>query len=77
MRCPTLRGGVAAAVMGVAPGLALAYAAGRAMEALLAGVEPGDAPTFAAAAGLCLLMAISGSVVPALRAGFQARGIRA
>jgi predicted permease len=63
-----LRGGMAAALMGVAPGLALAYAAGRAMEALLAGVEPGDAPTFATAAGLCLLMATSGSIVPALRA---------
>ena len=48
--------------------LALAYAAGRAMQALLAGVEPGDAPTFAAAAGLCLLMAASGSIAPALRA---------
>jgi predicted permease len=63
-----LRSGVAAAAAGVVPGLALAYAAGRAMEALLAGVEPGDAPTFTAAAILCLLMAASGSLVPALRA---------
>jgi predicted permease len=63
-----LRSGVLTAAMGVAPGLALAYGAGRAMEALLAGVEPGDAPTFAAAAALCLLMTVSGSVVPALRA---------
>ncbi len=63
-----LRGGLAAAALGIVPGLAAAYAAGRAMEALLAGVEPGDATTFAAAAGLCLLMAASGSVAPALRA---------
>jgi predicted permease len=63
-----LRGGMGAAVMGVVPGLALAYAAGRAMGALLAGIEPGDVPTFAAAAGLCLLMAASGSIAPALRA---------
>ncbi|MBV8202852.1 MAG: ABC transporter permease [Acidobacteria bacterium] len=63
-----LRGGMGAAVLGVVPGLALAYAAGRAMEALLAGVDPGDAPTFAAAAVLCLLMAASGSIVPAWRA---------
>jgi AraC family transcriptional regulator len=34
----------------------------------LAGTTPGDAPTFAAAALLCLLMTVSGSVVPALRA---------
>ncbi|HEV3077245.1 MAG TPA: ABC transporter permease [Thermoanaerobaculia bacterium] len=63
-----LRSGVLTAAMGVAPGLALAYGAGKAMQALLAGVEPGDAPTFAAAALLCLLMTASGSVIPALRA---------
>ena len=34
------------------------------MEALLAGVEPGDAPTFAAAAALCLLMTVSGRSSP-------------
>jgi len=63
-----LRSGVLTAALGVAPGLALAYGAGRAMESLLAGIEPGDAPTFAAAAALCPLMTASGSVVPALRA---------
>jgi len=31
-------------VAGVVPGIALAYAAGRSMEALLAGVQPADAP---------------------------------
>lgn len=63
-----LRGGVLTALVGVVPGLLLAYAAGRAMAALLVGIDPGDAPTFAAAAGLCVLMTISGSLLPALRA---------
>ncbi len=53
---------------GVLPGIVLAYAAGRAFEALLAGVKPGDAVTFACAVGLCLLMTLLGSLVPALRA---------
>jgi putative ABC transport system permease protein len=52
----------------VIPGLLLAYAAGRAMQALLAGVQPTDPTTFAAAAFLCLLMTVSGCIVPALRA---------
>jgi ABC-type lipoprotein release transport system permease subunit len=50
------------------PGVVLAYAAGRAMEGLLAGVQPGDALTFASAIGLCVLMTVLGSLVPALRA---------
>jgi ABC-type antimicrobial peptide transport system permease subunit len=36
-------------VVGMVPGVGLAYAAGRARQALLAGLEPGDPPTFAAA----------------------------
>jgi putative ABC transport system permease protein len=63
-----LRQGGLLAVAGVLPGIALAYAAGRAMEGLLAGVQPGDAPTFASAIGLCLLMTVLGSLLPALRA---------
>ena len=39
------------ALAGVVPGVALAYAAGRSMEALLAGVKPADAPTLLAAVG--------------------------
>ena len=50
------------------PGVALAYAAGRWMEALLAGVKPADVTTLAAAVGLSVAMAIGGSVMPALRA---------
>jgi putative ABC transport system permease protein len=53
---------------GVVPGVALAYAAGRSMQALLAGVKAADAPTLAAAVGLSVTMAIVGSIVPTLRA---------
>jgi predicted permease len=63
-----LRGGALAAAAGVVPGLGLAYAAGRALQGLLAGVEPGDGATFTAAAALCLAMTVSGSLLPALRA---------
>lgn len=56
------------ALGGVLPGLALAYAGGRAMESLLAGVTPGDAATFLVAGVLCAVMALAGSLSPALRA---------
>jgi|HubBroStandDraft_3_1064219.scaffolds.fasta_scaffold06391_4 predicted permease len=62
------RQGVATAALGVGAGVALAYAAGRSMQALLAGVDPADAPTFAAAAVLGLVMTVSGTLVPSLRA---------
>ena len=58
----------ALALAGVIPGVALAYAAGRSMEALLAGVKPADATTMFAAVGLSTLMAVAGSVLPTLRA---------
>jgi len=54
--------------LGVIPGIAVAFAAGRGMEALLAGVKPGDAPTFTAAVVLCVLMTLVGSLLPVLRA---------
>jgi len=63
-----LRQGVALAAAGVALGAILAYAAGREMEALLAGVKPGDAFTFLTAIGLCALMTLVGSLLPAARA---------
>jgi predicted permease len=56
------------AIAGIVLGVALAYAAGRAMQALLAGVPPADATTFLAAAALCFLMTLAGSLAPALRA---------
>lgn len=53
---------------GIAAGIGLAYAAGRLLESLLAGVAPSDPPTFAAAVGLTVVMATSGTLLPALRA---------
>jgi predicted permease len=53
---------------GLLPGLALAYAAGRSLQTLLAGVTPADLPTFAAVIGLTLLMTFAGTLLPALRA---------
>ncbi len=61
-RCVRLAG------IGVIVGVALAYVAGRQMEALLAGVRPADAVTLAAAVGLSILMTAIGSVLPTLRA---------
>ena len=56
------------AVLGVVIGAALAYAAGRSMQALLFGVDPANLMVFAAAIGLALLMTIAGSLLPAWRA---------
>ncbi len=55
------------AALGVGLGLILAYAAGQGLEALLAGVSPRDAATFAVAAGLATLTALAGSLLPAWR----------
>ena len=56
------------AMAGVSLGGVLAYAAGRWMQALLFGVNPGDLAVFGAAIGLSLLMALAGSIAPAWRA---------
>lgn len=56
------------AVIGVGIGVALAYAAGRSMQTLLFGVEPGDPAVFGAAAALALVMTLAGSILPAWRA---------
>jgi predicted permease len=63
-----LRRGVLLAVLGILPGAGLAYAAGRVLERLLAGVHPADAGTFAAAAALTFFAILAGSFAPALRA---------
>jgi predicted permease len=63
-----LREGFALGAAGAAVGLALAWAAGRSLEALLAGVPPTDTATFAAALALVFVMTLAGSVVPAWRA---------
>jgi predicted permease len=63
-----LRQGALLAAAGIVPGVAIAYAAGRVMAALLAGLNPADAATFLAAVGLCLLATMAGTLWPALRA---------
>jgi putative ABC transport system permease protein len=63
-----LREGLLMAAAGTVIGVALAYAAGRALEALLAGVSPRDATTFSAAVALAVVMTLAGSLLPALRA---------
>ena len=63
-----LREGLVLGLAGLFPGVLVAYAAGRAMQSLLVGVEPGDAATFAAAVLLCLVTTVFGCVLPALRA---------
>jgi ABC-type antimicrobial peptide transport system permease subunit len=62
------REGLLLALLGSVLGLAIGYAAGRWIEALLAGVKPADLPSFVSAAVLAFAMTISGSLVPALRA---------
>ncbi len=59
---------LALAAAGIVPGVLLAYAAGRSMEALLAGVKPADGLTLASVAGLSLVMALLGGLAPTLRA---------
>jgi predicted permease len=67
VRMVVLRGALLA-VAGVVPGVALAWCAGKMMEALLAGVKPYDAETFLTATGLCLMMTVLGCLLPAWRA---------
>jgi len=55
-------------IAGIAIGMALAYAAARSIQALLAGVDPADMRTYLAAIGLCAAMTLAGAAVPALRA---------
>jgi len=63
-----MRRSAALTVAGLIPGIALAYAAGRSMEALLAGVRPSDALTLTAAVSLVAVMMALGSVLPIRRA---------
>jgi ABC-type antimicrobial peptide transport system permease subunit len=63
-----LEQGAVLAVAGLLPGLAVAYIAARLLQSLLAGVRPADVLTFSAAAAVCLVTALLGTLVPALRA---------
>ena len=59
---------MALGLSGTAAGLALGYAAARLLQSQLAGLGPGDAVAFAAAAGLAAVMTLTGSLRPAWRA---------
>jgi len=63
-----LKRGLVLSLTGIAAGLVLAVGAGRWLQSLLAGVSPTDPQTFAAALALVLIMALTGSLLPALRA---------
>ena len=63
-----LREALLLALLGSSLGVILGYAAARTLEAVLAGVEPGDALTYSLTAAIVLAVTISGSLVPALRA---------
>ena len=54
--------------IGLAAGVAVAWWTARFLESLLAGIQPSDPATFIAAAGLCILMTLLGSLMPAARA---------
>jgi predicted permease len=60
--------GASIVVLGMIPGLLLAWMAGRYLSALLFGVPPGDPATFVATVTLCLVTALVGASLPALHA---------
>ncbi|MGH7574748.1 MAG: ABC transporter permease [Longimicrobiales bacterium] len=63
-----LREGLVLGAAGVVLGAFLGFAAGRAMQALLAGVPPADAITFGTAIMVSVAVILLGSLFPALRA---------
>jgi predicted permease len=60
--------GVRMALIGVVPGVAIAYLAARGMSALLFGVSPNDPVTIGIVAVVCFVTAVAACVGPALRA---------
>jgi predicted permease len=60
--------GMALTAMGLAMGAVIAWAATRAMSALLYGVDAGDPLTFAAVVGLLGVVSIAACAIPAVRA---------
>jgi hypothetical protein len=63
-----LRDGLRLTAAGTLVGIIASWAAARSMQALLAGLGPGDLPTSLFAALLVALMAVAGSLLPALHA---------
>jgi predicted permease len=62
------RRGLVLGALGAAAGVWIAYAAGRGIESLLAGLSPADPLTLVGAVGFSLAMTLAGSLLPALRA---------
>jgi hypothetical protein len=60
--------GAAIVMAGMIPGLIAAFAAARSLSALLFGVPPLDPATILVTVGLCIVMALTGALVPAIRA---------
>jgi hypothetical protein len=60
--------GMRLAAVGIVPGVLGAYASGRGMSALLFGVAPGDPATFGVGVSVTLVIALTGCIVPTLRA---------
>ena len=63
-----LRRGAALGLLGVALGLLLSLAVGRALQAILYGVEPGEPGPLLATAGLLVAVVLAASFLPARRA---------
>lgn len=63
-----LNRGIHIAATGGAIGVLLAYAAGRLMQTLLAGIGPADPASFLAASALAFLATLTGCLFPAVRA---------
>jgi predicted permease len=68
VRWQVLRQGLVLSGIGLALGLAGAYAAAQTLSSLLFGVTPGDLATFAVAASLLLMTAVAACLVPSFRA---------
>jgi putative ABC transport system permease protein len=63
-----LKEGLSTSLLGLAIGLAAAFALSRSMASMLYDVPPGDPVTFASIAGIAALVALFANLVPALRA---------
>jgi ABC-type antimicrobial peptide transport system permease subunit len=63
-----VRGGMSIAAIGIAVGIGIALLLTRFMQGLLFDIDPTDAATFGACAGLLALMAFVAAYVPARRA---------
>jgi hypothetical protein len=63
-----VRDGMAIVALGLVPGLLIAFAAGRSMQALLFGVPPLDPVTILLTLAVCVGMSITGAWLPTRRA---------